>query len=80
MRRETDPLLQKYILVKSSPQAIAPRRFFWGSGNRYGGSSKEVAINIDALSSPGIFFLSGGQTEAMATDNLRAINKLVRPR
>lgn len=24
---------------------------------------------------PGIFFLSGGQTEAMATDNLRAINK-----
>ena len=24
---------------------------------------------------PGIFFLSGGQTEEMATDNLRAINQ-----
>ena len=31
---------------------------------------------------PGIFFLSGGQTEEMATDNLRAINQtssLARP-
>ena len=24
---------------------------------------------------PGVFFLSGGQTEEMATDNLRAINR-----
>jgi len=62
---------------------LKPNMVTSGPANPIQASPEEVGeLTLQALSRhvppavPGIFFLSGGQTEKMATDNLRAINKI----